>query len=118
MTRSLVKRGGLLLVAAAFALFSGACNEKTTKVRDLLADPGKYDGQTVRITGDVHNTIGALGYGAYEVNDGTGTLPVVTQGGGAPARGAKVGVEGTFRAAYTLGVESRAVIVEKRRVAR
>jgi len=109
---------GLLGVAAVIALIVGACNEKVNKVKDLLADPGKYDGQTVRITGDVQNSIGALGYGAYELNDGTGTLPVVTEGGGAPARGAKVGVEGTFRAAYTLGVESRAVVVEKRRVTR
>ena len=99
---------GLLGVAAAIALIVGACNEKTTKIKDLLADPGKYDGQTVRIDG--------LGYGAYELNDGTGTLPVVTESGGAPARGAKVGVEGTFHAAYTLGVESRAVVVEKHRV--
>ena len=118
MMRSGVRwvRGGSLLVIAALAMMS--CNDKTTKVRDLLADPGKYDGHTVRIAGDVGNSIGALGYGAYELNDGTGTLPVVTEGGGAPARGAKVGVEGTFRAAYTLGVQSRAVVIEKRRVTR
>ncbi|HET8713988.1 MAG TPA: hypothetical protein VFM23_09950 [Gemmatimonadales bacterium] len=118
MTRSAVTwvRGSVLLVFAALAVMS--CNEKTTKVKDLLADPGKYDGRTVRIAGEVENAIGALGYGAYELNDGTGTLPVVTEGGGAPTRGAKVGVEGTFRAAYTLGVQSRAVVVEKRRVTR
>lgn len=100
------------------ALTLTACNEKTTSIKTLLADPGKYDGQTVRIAGEVENSIGALGYGAYQLKDGTGTLPVVTEGGGAPARGAKVGVEGTFRAAYTLGIESRAVVVEKRRVTR
>jgi hypothetical protein len=106
----------LLFVGAAIAFM--ACNEKTTSIQTLLSDPGKYDGQTVRIAGEVQNSIGALGYGAYEVKDGTGSLPVVTEGGGAPSRGAQVGVEGTFRAAYTLGVESRAVLVEKRRVTR
>lgn len=95
-----------------------ACNEKTTSIKTLLSDPGKYDGQTVRIAGEVQSSIGALGYGAYELKDGTGTLPVVTEGGGAPVRGAKVAVEGTFRAVYTLGIESRAVVVEKRRVSR
>lgn len=100
------------------ALVFTACNEKTTSINTLLSDPGKYDGQTVRVAGEVQSSIGALGYGAYELKDGTGTLPVVTEEGGAPARGAKVGVEGTFRAAYTLGIESRAVIVEKRRVSR
>lgn len=106
----------LLLLGAALAVM--ACNEKTTSIKTLLADPGRYDGQTVRIAGEVENSIGALGYGAYELQDGTGTLPVVTEGGGAPARGSKVGVEGTFRAAFTLGTESRAVVVEKRRVSR
>lgn len=106
----------LLFVGAALAFM--ACNEKTTRVQTLLSDPGKYDGQTVRIAGEVQNSIGILGLAAYELKDATGTIPVVTEGGGAPARGAKVGVEGTFRAAYTLGTESRAVVVEKRRVSR
>ncbi|HEV8510864.1 MAG TPA: hypothetical protein VGQ48_10490 [Gemmatimonadales bacterium] len=106
----------LLLFSAVLAFM--ACNEKTTSIKTLLADPGKYDGHTVRIAGEVDRSIGALGYGAYEVKDGTGTIPVVTEGGGAPARGTRVGVEGTFRAAYTLGVESRAVVVEKKRVSR
>jgi len=106
----------LLFVGVAIAFM--ACNEKTTSIQTLLSDPGKYDGKTVRIAGEVQNSIGALGYGAYELKDGTGTIPVVTEGGGAPSRGAQVGVEGTFRAAYTLGVDSRAVLVEKRRVTR
>ena len=112
--RRLAKR--LLFVGVVLAL--AACNTKTTSIKTLLSDPGKYDGTTVRIAGDVEQSIGALGFGAYEVNDGTGTIPVVTQGGGAPARGTRVGVEGTFRAAYTLGTSSRAVVVEKKRVSR
>ncbi len=75
-------RAGLLCTVAALAVMS--CNEKTTSIKNLLADPGKYDGHTVRVAGEVGNSIGALGYGAYELNDGTGTLPVVTEGGGAP----------------------------------
>lgn len=104
----------LLFIAVALAFT--ACNTKTTSIQALLSDPGKYDGKTVQIAGEVENSIGALGYGAYEVKDNTGTLPVVTQGGGAPARGSRVGVQGTFRAAYTLGTQSRAVIIEKKRV--
>lgn len=112
MMRKIAKR---LAFAAVLAAFIG-CNEKTTSIKTLLDDPGRFDGKTVRIAGQVQQSIGALGYGAYQVKDATGELPVVTAGGGAPARGAQVGVEGTFRAAYTLGTESRAVIVEKRRV--
>lgn len=107
---------GLLFGIAALTFM--ACNEKTTSIKTLLDDPGRFDGQTVRISGEVQQSVGALGYGAYQVKDATGTMPVVTEGGGAPSRGARVGVEGTFRAAYTLGTESRAVIVEKRRISR
>ena len=110
--RRLSKR--LLLVTAAVVFM--ACNEKTTSIKTLLDDPGQYDGKTVRIAGEVQGSIGALGFGAYQVKDATGTIPVVSEGGGAPTRGAKVGVEGTFRAAYTLGTQSAAVLVEKRRV--
>jgi hypothetical protein len=95
-----------------------ACQTKTTSIKTLLSDPGKYDGKTVRIAGEVQGSIGALGFGAYEVKDNTGTLPVVAQGGGAPARGTQVAVEGTFRAAFTLGTQSRAVIMETKRLTR
>ena len=84
-------------------------------IRQLLDDPSRYDGKTVRIAGQVKQSAGALGYGAYKIDDGTGTLTVVSQGGGAPRVGAKIGVEGTFRAAFTLGSQSGAVLLETRR---
>ena len=87
----------------------------TKPIRQLLDDPSRYDGQTVRIAGKVTEAAGALGFGAYKVDDGTGTLTVVAQGGGAPRVGARVGVEGTFRAAFTLGSQSVAVLMETRR---
>ena len=70
------------------------------------------------IEGDVTRSYGVLGYGAYQVNDGTGTLSVVTKEGGAPRTGAHVGVMGTFRAAFTLGTETSAVLKEERRTSR
>jgi hypothetical protein len=106
----------LLFIAAALVLV--ACNEKTTSIKTLLSDPARYDGKTVRIAGEVENSAGTLGFGAYQVRDETGTLPVVSQGGGAPTRGTRIGVEGTFRSAYTLGAQSGAVLVEKRRFTR
>lgn len=108
--RTLSKR---LWVLATVALVLGC--QGTTSIKTLLDDPSRYDGQTVRIAGDVEGSVGILGYGAYQVNDGTGTLPIVTQSGGAPRNGAKVGVEGTFRSAYTIGSQSVAVVVEERR---
>jgi hypothetical protein len=113
-----MRRLGKAVLGLGTILVFATCNTKTTTIKSLLSDPGKYDGKTVQIAGTVEQSIGALGYGAYEVKDKTGTIPVVTEGGGAPSRGTEVGVEGTFRAAYTLGTSSRAVVVEKKRVSR
>jgi hypothetical protein len=91
----------------------------TKPIKELLDDPGRFDGQTVRIAGEVTQAAGALGFGAYQVNDGTGTLTVVNEtGSGTPRVGAKVGVEGTFRSAFTLGSKSVAVLLEKQRKTR
>jgi hypothetical protein len=117
MPSLLKRRGGFrvpLWVLATVALCILSC-KGTTPIKTLLDDPGRFDGQTVRIAGEVQGSVGALGFGAYQVNDGTGTLSIVTEGGGAPRRGAKVGVEGTFRSAYTLGTQTTAVLVEQRR---
>jgi hypothetical protein len=107
---SLAVIGVVLVLAAACA--SGG---RTVSIGRLLEDPGRYDGRTVRVEGSVTQSVGALGYGAYRINDGTGTMNVVSTGGGAPAEGAKVGVQGTFRAVYTFGSNSGTAIVEKRR---
>lgn len=106
-----------LLVAAVAAVLVAAsgCVGGVTPIKTLLDDPARFDGKVVRIAGDVGPSAGILGYGAYQVNDGTGTLSVVSQGGGAPREGAKVGVEGTFKAVFTLGTQSAAVLMEKQR---
>jgi hypothetical protein len=117
MMPSVLKRRGWFpvhLLVAATAAFLFGCGG-ATPIKTLLDDPGRFDGKTVRIAGQVQGSVGALGFGAYQVNDGTGTISIVSEGGGVPRQGAKVGVEGTFRAAYTLGNQSVAVLVEQRR---
>jgi hypothetical protein len=103
-----------LVVLASVLLFAG-CRTATTSVKTLLDDPGRYDGKTVQISGEVTGAVGVLGYGGYRVDDGTGSILVVTKTGGAPREGAKVGVEGVFRSGFTLGAQTAAVIEESRR---
>ena len=116
MPSILKRRGGspVRRWVLATTVFLLSCNG-TTSIKTLLDDPQRFEGKTVRIVGEVRGSVGALGFGAYQVNDGTGTLSIVSEGGGTPRQGAKVGVEGTFRSAYTLGTQSVAVLVEKRR---
>lgn len=103
--------GRMALVAAVLGL-TAAC-AGTTRIGTILDDPGRYDGQTVRVEGEVTGSLGipAVG-GAYRIEDGTGTLTVMSEEGGAPREGAEVEVEGTFRSAFTLGDQTAAVLVE------
>lgn len=98
--------GALLIVAGCASV---------TPIGDLLADPSRYDGKTVRIAGNVESSAGVLGAGAYQVNDGTGTLTVISQVGTPPPKGEKIGVKGTFQALFTLLSKSLAVLKEQSR---
>lgn len=107
-------RSGTPWVATALLLLAARCG--TTSIATLLEDPGRYEGETVRIEGEVREAAGVLGYGAYRVDDGTGTIPVISRGGGAPRVGTRVGVEETFRSAFTFGNTTAAVLLEEKRV--
>ena len=105
----------LYLAALAVSLLTAGCNSQTIPIHDLQANTAGYDGKTVQVAGTVKSSAGALGYGVYQLDDGTGTIMVVTESGGAPAKGAKIGVQGTFRSAFTIGTDVVAAIVEKER---
>ena len=110
---------GSVLVLATTALLSlSGCGGNATSIKDLMSDPASYDGKTVQVDGQVKSNIGALGFGAYQVDDGTGTITVVTTSGGAPQEGAKVAVEGKFRSGFTIGDQSAVVIMEESRKTR
>ena len=117
MTTGITRLLRLAAAVSLLALIAGckASDMQVTSIKTLLDDPSRFDKQTVRIAGDVTRSFGILGYGAYDVEDGTGKLAVVTQENGAPRIGAHVGVEGEFRSAFTLGTTTAAAIVEKRR---
>ena len=110
-SRHAVRRLAPWILAAATILVIGGC-KGSTSIKTLLDDPSHYDGKSVTVTGRVTHSIGVLGTGAYEVDDGTGKLIVISKDGGAPREGARVAVEGTFRSAFTLGTETAAVLTE------
>lgn len=105
----------LCLAGLVALLFVSGCATTITPIKTLLDDAHRFDGEDVRIVGDVEAPVGALGRGTYRMNDGTGTLRVVSESGGAPRAGAHVGVEGKFFSAFTIGSEAVAALVEKER---
>jgi hypothetical protein len=81
-------------------LFLPGCEQKT--IKHILVDPHRYVDQEVGVAGKVVSSYSILGHGAYEVDDGTGTLWVVSNNG-VPREGVRVGVKGTIRDGFNLG---------------
>jgi hypothetical protein len=103
-----------MTVLGLASLLAG-CRGSVVPIGDLLSDPGHFDHKEVMIQGTVDEAVGVLGYGAYQIEDGTGKLMVVTRESGAPRVGAHVGVRGEFRSAYTVGDLTGAVVIERDR---
>ncbi|MCC6652512.1 MAG: hypothetical protein IT348_15280 [Candidatus Eisenbacteria bacterium] len=101
----------------AVALVAGCRKDvPLSTVKSLLDDPGQHDKKTVHVAGETSGGMSIMGYGAYMLDDGTGRITIVTKENGAPRDGAKVGVEGEFRSAFTLGIRTAAVIIESERI--
>ena len=107
------RRLATLAPVAALLVLAGCAS--VTPIGQLLDDPSHYDGKTVRIEGEVKGSAGGLGVGAYQVQDQTGTLTVVSEAHDPPRTGAKVGVKGKFDGLITLGSRSLAILREESR---
>src|SRR2546429_2390841 len=107
----LVKKIGLasLLLATVFLLT--ACPSETT-ISKINADPARYRNKEVSIAGTVRDSYGALGQGAYEIDDGTGRLWVVTRRG-VPSRGARVGATGHVHTGFNFGGRNYGTVMEE-----
>jgi hypothetical protein len=109
-TRSVYR---LAPLAATLLMLAGCAS--VTPIGELLDNSSKYNGKSVRIEGEVKGSAGALGRGAYQVSDRTGTLTVISEVGSPPRTGSRVGVKGIFEALATLGQKSLAVLREQSR---
>jgi hypothetical protein len=81
------------------ALVMSGCENKT--INEIKANPSQYAGREVTVAAEVVRSYSVLGKGAYEIDDGTGKMWVVSQTG-VPRKGAKIVVKGTVRDAYDL----------------
>ena len=91
MKRSLSAVAVLGLIACTLILTACPPHESIARIN---RDPGRYAGREVAVGGRVVESIGALGFGFFKLDDGTGTLWVYSQNFGTPSDGSKVGVVG------------------------
>src|SRR5262249_25834276 len=105
------KRMLISLTLVATLLLTG-CPTRTS-ISEINRDPAKYSSKEVAIAGRVTDSFGALGNGVFQVDDGTGTMWVLSQGFGVPGNGAKVGVTGTISQGFSFGGRSFAIIMKQ-----
>jgi hypothetical protein len=86
---------GLVVFAGLFAV---ACPDRTS-IANIEANPSRYQNKEVVIAGTVRDSYGVnipgtrVRGGAYKIDDGTGSIWVVTEDA-VPTKGAQVGVKG------------------------
>jgi hypothetical protein len=106
-----VSRVSLSLLLLTGTLLFTACPERQS-INKILADPDRYHNKEVGIAGTVTDSYGALGTGAYELDDGTGKIWVVTRRG-VPSRGAKIGAKGHVYTGFNLSGKNFGTVLEE-----
>ncbi len=106
------KRAAYFALILALGIVLTACER--TRIGDITADPGRFMNKEVKVAGEVTQSIGILGRGVYQIDDGTGKLWIFSNGRGVPSKGAKVGVKGLIKQSVTLMGTNYATIMEER----
>lgn len=107
--------GVVLIIVTTF--FLTAC-PPSPSIAEVERNPGKYSGKEIVVHGHVDETFGLLGTGAYRLNDGTGTIWIMSQGFGVPGRGANVHVAGTLIQGASLGGRNLGMALRQTRAAK
>jgi X-X-X-Leu-X-X-Gly heptad repeat protein len=105
------RRIGFLAVAVVLMMLLVGCER--TRISDINKDPGRYYNKQVTIAGQVTSAFGALNQGAFELDDGTGRLWVVSSGFGVPSQGARVAVTGFVQSGITVAGRSFANVLRE-----
>ena len=104
------KAAGFLAILLGTVLLT-ACPSQTN-IAKINAEPDRYRGKEVGIAGRVTDSYGALGVGAYEIDDGTGRIWVATKLG-VPSRGSHVGAKGYVHNGFNFAGRSFGTVLEE-----
>jgi hypothetical protein len=99
-----------ILIGIAMLLLAG-CPPRES-IAKIDRDPGRYMGREITIAGRVIDSYGAMGRGAFLLDDHTGTMWVLA-GHGVPGTGAKLAVTGYVEQGFTLGGRNFATILKE-----
>jgi hypothetical protein len=102
----------LLPLTLLAVLLLAACG--ATRISRINADPTRYQNKNVKVTGTVVNSFGILGKGAYQIQDDTGRIYVIS-GTGVPSKGTRVTVEGRVMPGATIMGRSLGTAIQEQR---
>jgi hypothetical protein len=105
----------LWLIPVGFLVLLLACCPQHRTIAQINGDPGAYFNKEVAVTGTVSHSFGALGQGVYQVNDGTGSIWVLSENYGVPSDGERVGVTGVVVPTLTFAGKSYATAIKETR---
>ena len=88
---------------------------RTPSVAELKYNPGRYQNKTVAINGVVTSSWGVplVPFKLYKVDDGTGEMTVISQGGRTPSKGSRVRVKGRVSDVATFGGQAVGLHLEQ-----
>ncbi len=90
--KTMQKKTAILAALLASVLLLAGC--PSTKIGDIQKDPGKYMNKQITVSGKVTSSYGVLGMGMFQVNDGSGSIWVLSENYGVPGQGTNVDVTG------------------------
>jgi hypothetical protein len=98
--------GGTLLLAA--------CPPRES-IQSINRDPGRFRGREITVAGRVVNSFAVMGVGAFEIDDGTGRLWVISDKYGVPGRDAGIAVTGRIEQGLAFGGRNFATVLRETR---
>jgi len=108
---------GIVVVVAVigavlvYAMLSRSGSGHVLRIADVLADLRNYDGLPVTFEGEVSGVLNLLGYKMYTLDDGTGSITVVTERG-LPAQGSQQKVSGIVHEMFNVAGVNYTVLYE------
>lgn len=106
----------LASLLVALSLFASAC-PKRVSIAQIEANPSRYNEKTVIVTGIVKTSYGLSipvireGGGIYKIDDGTGSIWVVTNERGVPSRDVQLVVKGKLRSGVTYNGRNYGLVI-------
>lgn len=100
----------LLCAAAILAAWCLVGCSTHTSIADINRDPAHFAGKEITISGQASDSFGGFGNGVFQVNDGTGSIWVVSQNFGLPGNGSKVSVTGQVQQGFSFGGRNYGII--------